>query len=152
MGSFTPTEAQVFLAETRVAVLSIPRPDKAPMSSPVWFAYEVGGDIEFIIAETTWKRRLLQLGTPVTITTHDDRWPYRWVSADCVVADIRPREHVDVLRIAQRYLGLTAGEAYAHTRTWPGVCVRLRPQRWLGENFAGTELVADEGSPASRGN
>ena len=47
-GRMNEQERQRFLADTHVAVLSIARgAGRPPHATPVWYAYEPGGDITF---------------------------------------------------------------------------------------------------------
>ena len=51
----TEQEREAFLADLHVGVISIPRPDGPPLTVPIWYDYEPGGDI-WADAEPGWWR------------------------------------------------------------------------------------------------
>ena len=53
--AMTKAEREAFLAETRVAVISVAEPDRGPLTIPVWYSYEPGGVVRFVTAGTSKK-------------------------------------------------------------------------------------------------
>jgi uncharacterized protein len=58
----TEKERQEFLAEPRIGVLSVARgDDRPPHTTPVWYAYEPGGDLTFFTGTQGRNSRKAQL-------------------------------------------------------------------------------------------
>ena len=58
-------EREAFLAGVHVGVMSIERADGPPLTVPVWYDYEPGGDVVVIMGEESVKNRLLPSLQPV---------------------------------------------------------------------------------------
>ena len=58
----TREERERFLSEPHVGVVSLADGDRGPLSSPVWYTYEPGGDIVFCTRLETRKAKLLAPG------------------------------------------------------------------------------------------
>ena len=43
--SMTRAEREAFLADVHVGVLAIPEAGRGPLSAPIWYGYEPGGEI-----------------------------------------------------------------------------------------------------------
>ena len=57
--SMTKAEREAFLADLHVAVVSIPEAGAAPVTAPIWYRYQPGGQIEFITDRDSRKGRQL---------------------------------------------------------------------------------------------
>ena len=55
----TPEERDRFLTEPRVAIVSIAEDGRGPLSVPVWYDYEPGGDLWFLTQSDSRKGKLL---------------------------------------------------------------------------------------------
>jgi nitroimidazol reductase NimA-like FMN-containing flavoprotein (pyridoxamine 5'-phosphate oxidase superfamily) len=138
----TRTEQETFLAEVHVGILSIPEEGRGPLTVPIWYAYEPGGDIRFVTAGTSHKGRLLVPGHRISLCVQDEQPPYKYVSVEGAVHTIEAAEvERDVRPLAYRYLGPERGDQYlamtggAEARQ-ENVLVRMRPERWLAADFA----------------
>ncbi|MCC5887993.1 MAG: pyridoxamine 5'-phosphate oxidase family protein [Gammaproteobacteria bacterium] len=133
----TAAEREAFLADLHVGVLAIPRPQGAPLTAPIWYAYEPGGAITVITDRESRKGKLLAAGTRVTLVAQTESLPYRYVSVEGLVSDIREADLESDLRpMARRYLGAKGGDAYAEQSGTDGsVMVRIEPQRWLSVDY-----------------
>ena len=58
--AMTQSEREQFLSELHVGVLGIERPDGPPLTVPVWYVYEPGGELWFLISPDSVKGRLLE--------------------------------------------------------------------------------------------
>ena len=56
----TRAEREGFLAEVRIGVLSIPEVGHGPLTAPVWYGYEPGGDLWFVTGRGSRKGRWRQ--------------------------------------------------------------------------------------------
>ena len=65
-------ERESFLADVHIGVLSIPRKERAaPLTVPVWYDYEPGGEAWLITGQQSLNGRLLEVGTPVALVRAD---------------------------------------------------------------------------------
>jgi nitroimidazol reductase NimA-like FMN-containing flavoprotein (pyridoxamine 5'-phosphate oxidase superfamily) len=57
--AMTKQEREAFLADVHVGVISIPEPGRGPLTVPVWYAYDRGGELRVVTARTSRKGQLL---------------------------------------------------------------------------------------------
>jgi hypothetical protein len=136
MTRMTQHEKQAFLAGLHVGVLAIPNPGAGPLTAPVWYGYEPGGDLWFLTGPTSRKGRLLAPGVRVSLCAQTETPPYRYVSVEGPVVSIEPAGEDDLLPMAVRYLGDTAGRGYVEsTRGEVSVVVRVTLEHWLAVDY-----------------
>ena len=132
----TQNEREQFLAGLHIGVLSIPT-DSAPLSAPIWYDYEPGGDIWLLTGPKSKKGRLLSEGTRVSLVAQNEAAPYAYVSVEGTVTAISEAVENDTLHMAVRYLGEEMGAGYAQANAGNGsVRVSIRPERWLTVDYA----------------
>ena len=133
--NMTQDERERFLAGVHVGVLSISR-DGAPLSAPIWYGYEPGGEIHIVIEPNSRKGRLLSPGTRVALVAQQEAMPYKYVTVEGTVSEIQPCGAEDVLPLAIRYLGDEIGAAYVEANPGDGIVrVSIRPDRWLTMDY-----------------
>ncbi len=130
-------EKQQFLADLHVGVLSLQRPDRAPLTVPVWYDYEPGGDLWFIIGPQSVKAKYLEVGTQISMCAQQEALPYKYVTAEGAVTSIEPATD-EQEPMAVRYLGEELGKQYSANSGSDSVVVRMTPQRWLGVDYGKT--------------
>lgn len=137
MTRMTQDEKEQFLAGVHVGVLAIPDGDTGPLTVPVWYDYRPGGGpLWFLTGPQSRKGRLLRPGTRVSLCAQTESAPYRYVSVEGPVTAIDPVND-ELLPMAVRYLGETAGRAYAQQSDGEdSVVVRVRPERWLALDYS----------------
>ena len=130
-------EREAFLADLHVGVVSIARPDRGPLTVPIWYGYEPGGDVCMITEESSIKGRLLKNVTRISLCAQTEVAPYRYVSVEGEFS-VEALEEGQMLAMAERYLGEEMGKAYAAASTGAGsnVVVRLKAQNWLTVDYA----------------
>ena len=133
-------ERESFLAETHVGVLSVADgPDRAPLSLPVWYEYEPGGEIAFITGRDSRKMALVRAAGRVSLVAQEEALPYRYVSVEGPVVSIEePVRQEDRRTMAERYLGAEDGARYLEsTRDVQDsmAMVRVRPERWYTRDY-----------------
>lgn len=133
--AMTEAEREEFLADVHIGVLGLPIEGKAPLQAPVWYRYEAGGDLYLTVAQHTYKARLIGGGIRASLCVQDERWPYRYVTVEGLLAPVRTRTSDDLRAIATRYLGAEGAERYVAGVRWSGPLLRLRPERWRSEDF-----------------
>lgn len=135
-------EREAFLADLHVGVLSIPRSAGPPLTAPVWYGYEPGGDIWVLTGPDSLKGRLLKQGLQVTLVAQSEDLPYAYVSVEGTVTDIGSCDDgTDTRAMARRYLGEELGDAYTDANAGSeSVRVSIRPDRWLTVDYAKTGI------------
>ena len=132
----TQAERESFLAAMHVGVLAIPS-DGAPLTAPIWYDYEPGGEIWVLTGPQSKKGKLLREGLPVTLVAQQEAMPYAYVSVEGTVTAVTPQGDGDTLHMATRYLGEELGRGYAEANAeGESVRVSIRPDRWLTVDYA----------------
>lgn len=139
----TEQERKAFLAEPRVAVLSLPSDnERPPLAFPVWYAYEPGGAITYYThrgESKSRKLRLLHEGSAVSLCVQREEQPYKYVTVEGTVVDENEAPTAEqMLAIVRRYLPADDAQAYYDDEQASGVALVLftiRPDRWAGLDF-----------------
>jgi hypothetical protein len=138
-------DRELFLAEPHIAALSVSAgPDRGPLTVPIWYQYEPGGEAWVLTSLGSRKARLIEAAGRFTLMVERTVPTVRYVSVEGPVTRTVPGTD-DLLReIAVRYLPPAKVPAYielAETEFGEQVSIYLRPQRWLwsdlGSEFAG---------------
>ena len=135
-------EREAFLAGVHVGVLSIQQEGRGPLTAPVWYAYEPGGEVQIVSERTSRKAKLLEEGMRISLCAQDEAPPYRYVSVEGPVVRIEPSDTERNERmLAHRYLGAEAGDRYIASATDGRdpdlmILVRMRPERWLTADYS----------------
>ena len=136
MTAMTKEEKQDFLAGLRVGVLSLSDNPKGPLTVPIWYDYEPGGELWFITGPNSLKGKLLKVGVRLSLMAQSEEPPYKYVSIEGPVVSIDEATNNDLLAMAIRYLGKDGGEQYAkNSESGGGVIVRVKPERWLSVDY-----------------
>jgi PPOX class probable F420-dependent enzyme len=137
MARMTNDEREKFLADLHVGVIAVERPDRAPLSVPIWYGYRPGGDVLLWTESESVKHRLIRDAGRFTITVQDEQPPYKYVTAEGDVTGIGPADDADVRAIAVRYLGDQAGAQFTDQNLTPtSIVIRMRPRRWLSTDYS----------------
>ncbi len=132
-------EREAYLADAHVAVLSIPAKGRGPLSAPVWYGYEPGGEVWFCTGRDSRKGKLLREGVQVSLCVQTETPPYQYVSVEGPVTSIVPSDTEAHIRpLARRYLGNEAGDRYVESTAatqGSGILVAMRPSRWLSVDY-----------------
>jgi nitroimidazol reductase NimA-like FMN-containing flavoprotein (pyridoxamine 5'-phosphate oxidase superfamily) len=109
-------EREAFLSEARIGVLSVAsdRPDRAPVSAPVWYDYNPGSGVTIMMNAKSRKGIALEAAQRFVLVVQSESLPYRYVTVEGPLAEVRhPDTEKDLLPLAVRYLGEEGGRAYA---------------------------------------
>jgi PPOX class probable F420-dependent enzyme len=138
--SMSKSEREAFLAGVHVGVISIAEPGRGPLTAPIWYAYEPGGEVAVITGRDSRKGRLLTASPRISLVAQTEAPPYKYVSVEGPVTYVGAADREKLGRaLAYRYLGKEMGDAYiAATADEIGasVEVRMRPERWLTVDYA----------------
>jgi nitroimidazol reductase NimA-like FMN-containing flavoprotein (pyridoxamine 5'-phosphate oxidase superfamily) len=136
----TRAEREAFLADVRVGVVSISDGARGPLTVPVWYGYQPGGELWFVTERDSRKGKLLLLVDRISLCVQTETPPYKYLSVEGPIEGI---ELADLERhrrvLAHRYLGKDFGDRYlaasAAEREDSNIVVRLRPERWLSVDY-----------------
>jgi len=136
----TKTEREEFLAGVHVGVLSVNRPARGPLTMPLWYRYEPGGEIILVTRPETRKARLIRAEMPVAFLVQSEELPPKYVSLEGRVVSVTPADvDRDLRPIARRYLSAAVADGYLDATRPNGVTnevvIRIRPERWFSRDF-----------------
>src|SRR6266540_1160953 len=118
--SMTRSEREAFLAGLHVGILAVEGGDgRPPLTAPIWYGYEPGGDVFLVIGRTSQKARRLTAAGRVAITDGVEPEQRRALA----------HRHLPAA-LADGYIAATA-DTEADT-----VTVHLTPRRWLTTDYA----------------
>ncbi len=143
-GQMTESERQDFLAEPHVAVLSVASEgDRPPHTTPVWYAFQPGGDVTFFTGtqgRRSRKAALVARAGVLSLTVQQEAFPYKYVTVEgAVVRTDRPPSAEQIVAVVRRYLpeaqalGFAASELANPASEL--VLFTIRPDRWLSFDF-----------------
>jgi len=136
--SMSKSEREEFLAALHVGVISIAEEGRGPLTVPIWYMYEPGGELHVLTDRDSRKGRLLQEGGRLSLCAQTEAPPYKYVSVEGPILAIEPSDVESHGRpMAHRYLGRELGDAYTQATSGTGtsVLVRVRPERWLTVDY-----------------
>jgi nitroimidazol reductase NimA-like FMN-containing flavoprotein (pyridoxamine 5'-phosphate oxidase superfamily) len=138
----TRDEREAFLAGLHVGVVSVDEPGRGPLSVPVWYLYEPGGEIVLVTRPEARKARLLTVGARVSFLVQSEDMPPKYVTIQGRVTAADPADVArDVKAVVRKYLGAEVGDAYVDATRPNGtneIVVRVRPERWYSRDFGRT--------------
>jgi nitroimidazol reductase NimA-like FMN-containing flavoprotein (pyridoxamine 5'-phosphate oxidase superfamily) len=138
----TKQEREAFLADVHVGVISISDEGRGPLTVPIWYAYEPGGDLRIMTGRESQKGRLLARAGRFSLCAQTENPPYKYVSVEGAIVSTEAADiERDLRPLARRYLGQKMGDRYVEeTRNLPthsdNVLIRMRPERWLTTDYA----------------
>ncbi|WP_433272837.1 pyridoxamine 5'-phosphate oxidase family protein [Actinosynnema sp. CS-041913] len=130
-------QREEFLAGVHIGVMGIARPGGPPLTVPVWYQYEPGGDVRVQMSPDSVKFRLVDAVREFSLVVQVETPPYRYVSVSGpVVAVERDTSHADLLSMAHRYFDRDAAVDYVETiKDEAIVTLHMRPQRWYSTDY-----------------
>jgi nitroimidazol reductase NimA-like FMN-containing flavoprotein (pyridoxamine 5'-phosphate oxidase superfamily) len=137
-----PVWVEKFLRDRRVAVLAIPRPNRSPLTTPVWYDYDAKTFVVQVDAKSAKARALAGGEVPVSLTIQSEVPPYRYVVVHGR-ASLRKNDRPGLRReLARRYFGRVAGDMYVAQEEKKGVreedlsLVEISADRFLSHDFS----------------
>jgi uncharacterized protein len=136
--AMTRQERETFLADLHVGMISITEDGRGPLTVPIWYLYEPGGELRVVTPRTSRKAQLLQHAGRFSLCAQMETLPYRYVSVEGPIVAIEPADlERDRRPLAHRYLGARTADRYIErTRHEENVLVRMLPERWLTVDYA----------------
>jgi len=138
----TKVEREAFLAGVHVGIIGIAEEGRGPLTVPIWYAYDAGGDLRIMTGRESRKGRLLARAGRFSLCVQTETPPYKYVSVEGPIISTEAADTERDLRpLARRYLGKEGGDRYVEdTRNLPthtdNVLIRMRPERWLTTDYS----------------
>ena len=138
----TKQEREAFLTDLHVGIISIAEEGRGPLTVPIWYAYDPGGDLRIVTGRESRKGRLLARAGRFSLCVQKETSPYKYVSVEGAIISIEAADiERDLRPLARRYLGKEGGDRYVEeTRNLPthmgNVLIRMRPERWLTTDYS----------------
>jgi nitroimidazol reductase NimA-like FMN-containing flavoprotein (pyridoxamine 5'-phosphate oxidase superfamily) len=143
--TMTKAEREAFLADVHVGIIGIAdESGRAPLTVPVWYMYQPGGEVRVITGRNSRKAQLLNRAGRFSLCAQTETVPYKYVSVEGPIVGIDVIElERDIRAMARRYYGVEEGDKYAarvaETSLREEMVVRMRPERWLTVDYAKEE-------------
>ncbi|MFF5296024.1 pyridoxamine 5'-phosphate oxidase family protein [Paractinoplanes globisporus] len=132
-------EREQFLAEPHIGALSVvERPDRAPLTVPIWYQYEPGGDLWIATEPGARKMQAIRAAGRFGIMVERSTPTARYVSVQGPVVVIEPGSPERSREMAQRYIPPARVEEYLEferTQIGEQVIVHMRPEHWLSSDL-----------------
>ena len=116
------------------------RPQRGPLTVPVWYSYSPGGVLSLITGAASVKASLIAAAGRFSLCAQSEAAPYKYVSVEGpVTATEAPVDPEEARALAYRYLGQEFGDLYlaATAETAADNCViRMAPESWSTADFA----------------
>ena len=140
----TGAERDAFLAEPHVAVLAIPRGERPPHTTPIWYHHQPGGNVTFFTGthgRRSRKAELIEEASVVSLCVQQETFPYKYVTVGGTIVQIdRPPTAEQALAIVRRYFpeeqaqGFVAAELDHPSGEF--VLYSVRPDHWHSFDFS----------------
>jgi nitroimidazol reductase NimA-like FMN-containing flavoprotein (pyridoxamine 5'-phosphate oxidase superfamily) len=143
----TEQEREAFLADLHVATLSVASDSaRPPLTVPIWYYYQPGGDVTFFThsqGNKTRKVRLIEKAGVLSLSVQKETTPYKFVTIEGTVTKTdRSPTAEQVQAIVGRYLPPEMARGYVEAeinRTAEAddlVLYTVRPDRWISFDFS----------------
>ena len=135
--TMSSSERESFLSDLHVGIISIPRAAKGPLTVPIWYDYQPGGDVWVITDTDSIKGKLLAKASRISLCAQTEAAPYQYVSIEGPFTS-RPSTQEELLAMAIRYLGEEQGQAYAANSAGGGegsIIVSIAPETWYSVDY-----------------
>jgi hypothetical protein len=135
MPSLSVRDRELFLAEPRVAALSVSAGQgRGPLTVPIWYQYAPGGEAWVLTEANSRKARLIEAAGRFTLMVERVMPTVRYASVEGPVTRTVPGTAELLREITERYLPPDKVRSYiefAEAELGEQVAIYLRPERWL---------------------
>lgn len=132
-------ERQQFLTEPHIAAIAVDGgPGRGPLTVPIWYDYEAGGDVRIITGADSRKAGLIAAAGRFSVLVERTEPSIRYVSAEGPVMENVPATEQQVRDMAYRYLPPPRAEEYLKFAAgFPDaqMLIRMRPEHWLSADL-----------------
>ena len=138
--AMTREEREQFLADLHVGIISIQEDGRGPLTVPIWYMYEPGGDVVVVTGAQSRKGKLVEKAGRFSLCAQTETPPYRYVTVEGPVVSVEPADvEKDARPLAHRYLGPELGDGYLEAtaeQNADSLTYRMRPARWLTVDYS----------------
>ena len=143
--SMTKDEREAFLADLHVAVMSVASDsDRPPLTVPIWYAYQPGGNLSIFTGShrrKARKSRLIERAGVLSLSVQQETPPYKFVTVEgTVVQTDRPPSADQLYAIISRYLSEEMAQGFVAEELGREnselVLYTIRPVRWITFDFS----------------
>ncbi|HEY1487844.1 MAG TPA: pyridoxamine 5'-phosphate oxidase family protein [Micromonosporaceae bacterium] len=135
-------EREQFLAEPHIGALSvIERPDRAPLTVPIWYQYTSGGELWVLTAPDARKTRAINAAGRFSLMVQRTEPTIRYVSVEGPVTRTAPSSSERSWEMAARYLPpdkVADFVEYERTQLGEHMAVYMRPEHWVSADLGAT--------------
>ena len=132
-------EREAFLTEPHIAALAIASGnDRAPLTVPIWYQYEPGGDIWFTTDAASRKAAAIKAAGRVSLMVQRVSPSVRYVSVEGPVIKTEAGTEERMREIVARYLPAERMDeylAFAASNHSDQLVVHVRPEHWLSADL-----------------
>ena len=133
----TRAEEEAFLTELHVSVIAINAEGRGPVTMPIWYGYELGGEVVMTTQADSLKAEMLRKAGRFTLCVQQEMLPYKYVTVEGPVTSITNADlKKDIWPIANRYLDPERTNRFVNSlRNSPQLVIRMKPERWFSGVF-----------------
>ncbi|MFE0043754.1 pyridoxamine 5'-phosphate oxidase family protein [Streptomyces albireticuli] len=132
-------ERERFLSEPRIGALSVvERPDRAPLTVPIWYHYTPGGELWVRTGLDSRKARAIRSEGRFTLMVERTEPTVRYVSVEGPVTRTEPDSRERAREMAARYLprDKVAGFVeYDQAQLGEHIVIYMRPEHWVSADL-----------------
>ncbi|MCE4941694.1 MULTISPECIES: pyridoxamine 5'-phosphate oxidase family protein [Streptomyces] len=132
-------ERERFLAEPHVGALSVvERPDRAPLTVPIWYHYTPGGELWVRTGPDSRKARAIRTAGRFSLMAQRTEPTVRYVSVEGPLTRTAPDSPQRSRDMAARYLPpdeVSAFVAYDRTHLGEHIALYMRPEHWVSADL-----------------
>ncbi|MFE1798453.1 MULTISPECIES: pyridoxamine 5'-phosphate oxidase family protein [unclassified Streptomyces] len=137
--ALTREEREKFLAEPHIAALAVDAgAGRAPLTVPIWYQYEPGGDVWILTGLNSRKNELISAAGRFSLMVDRVEPTIRYVSLEGPVVASTPATREQLHEVSARYLPADKVDGYVDF-SWKEhgemVVIRMRPDRWLSSDL-----------------
>lgn len=132
-------EREQFLAEAHIGALSVvDRPERAPLTVPIWYQYNPGGELWVLTAPDSRKTRAIEAAGRFSLMVQRTAPTIRYVWVDGPVIRTAPASAERSREMAARYIPPDRVAEYLEferTQLGEHMAIYMRPEHWLSADL-----------------
>ena len=137
--ALSTAEREQFLAEPHIGALSVlERPDRAPLTVPIWYHYTPGGELWVHTGPDSRKGRAIEAAGRFSLMVQRTEPTVRYVSVEGPVTRTAPGDREISREMAARYLPPDKVDdfvEYEQTQLGVHIAIYMRPEHWVSADM-----------------
>lgn len=138
--ALSKVEREQFLAEPHIGALAVVEAGRAPLTVPIWYGYEPGGELWILTAPDARKARAIEAAGRFSLMVQRTAPTVRYVSVEGPVTGTAAGSRELTRRMAARYLPADQVDNYVEyeqAQLGEHIAVSMRPEHWLSADLGG---------------